>query len=74
MAKKKLVWCIKCRHNPQFNKPYYVKMGALSRSEIREKEKASASSYGSNYYYRYETEEEYNAAIQDLLNQGYNIH
>ncbi len=61
---------IKERYNPQFDKPYYVRYGQLSKTETKEKE---ASLYGDNYMTSYNTEKEYNDAIEKLKTNGFNV-
>jgi hypothetical protein len=67
MKRIKSYW-IKERHNPQFEKPYYVACGQLSKTEAKRKEKTS---YGTNIMLEYATETEYNKALKkfkkDLL-------
>ncbi len=70
MAKQKLYY-IKERHNPQFKKPYYVPKGQLTKKEA---EQAENSSYGSNVMLEYKTLDEYNEAILNFRQQGFNIH
>ena len=62
---------LKERHNPQFEKPYYVPQGQLSKTAAKKKEN---SLYGDNVMLEYETEKEYNDAIAKLKADGYNVH
>jgi hypothetical protein len=66
----KLKFYIKERHNPQFKKPYYVALGMLTKKEAKNKEN---SLYGENYILSYNTEEEYNNAINNFKDCGYSI-
>jgi len=68
MAKK---FYIKERHNPQFNKPYYVPQGQLTKKDANKMEN---SIYGDNYMLAYETEQEYKDAIEKLKAEGYRVH
>lgn len=68
MAKK---YYVKELHNPQFKKPYYSAMGQLTKKEAKSHEKPIC---GDNYMHPYETLEEYNAAIENFRNSGFNIH
>ena len=61
---------LKERHNPQFDKPYYVKLGQITKAEAIQHEK---SIYGHNIILKYENEDLYNKAITDLITQGYNV-
>lgn len=60
MAKK---FYLKERHNPQLKNPYYFACGQLTKKEAKDKEKTV---YGLNIMIAYETEKEYNDAIQML--------
>jgi hypothetical protein len=66
----KLKFYLKERHNPQFNNPYYVKLGQLTKKEAKKKEE---SIYGLNYILAYDTEEDYNIAIAELKSEGFNV-
>lgn len=70
MAKAKLFY-IGTRYNPQFNKPYYVAFGRLSKTEASRKEQCT---YGSMFVNSYGTQEEYDAEIERLLAAGYSVH
>ncbi len=59
------------RFNPQFKKPYFVAYGILSKTAVKEKE---SSVYGSMSLTPYETEELYNQKIEQLKDEGYNVH
>ena len=61
MAKK---FYIKERYNPQFKKPYYTPMGQLFKKEANKKE--AGCIYGVNYMLPYNTEEEYNKALEEF--------
>ena len=61
---------IKERDNPQLG-TYYVAEGQLTKKDARAKER---SLYGANYLHQYETEQEYNAAIEKLKKDGKRIH
>lgn len=56
------------RDNPQFDKPYYVKYGPLTKTEVKRKEN---SNYGSMKLTGYDTEEEMNAAMEELISKGF---
>jgi hypothetical protein len=58
------------RHNPQFKKPYYIKCGQLSKKEAKAK---GSSIYGTNYLLTYQTEQEYNDAIELFKAKGFNV-
>lgn len=49
-------WCIKERHNPQFEQPYYVALGNIPMKEIRAYE---SPAYGYNNIIKFEDKEEY---------------
>lgn len=63
--KAKYFW-IKERHNPQTG-TYYVKYGRISAARAKKMEKAL---YGDNYMLRFDTEEAYNAKIEELKKAG----
>jgi len=67
MAKK---FYLKERHNPQFKNPYYVACGQLTKKDAKAKEK---SLYGDNFMIAYETEKEYNEAIEKLKANGQRV-
>jgi hypothetical protein len=69
---RKLSFWIKERHNPQFDKPYYVAEGQLTKKASRAKE--STSLYGYNRMLEYKTAEEYNKALEQFLNSGCIVH
>jgi len=54
-------WWIKERDNPQFKKPYFVACGKITVAEAKKMEEPL---YGRNYMHRFETEEEYYAAVE----------
>jgi hypothetical protein len=60
---RKMSYWIKERFNPQFDKPYYVLCGTLSKRAAKLKENTK---YGVNVMYEYLTPEEYKAAIIKL--------
>lgn len=62
---------IKERSNPQFQRPYYIAEGQLSKAEAKRKEK---SAYGSNAMIEYWTEEEYKDALNKLKLEGFNVY
>lgn len=62
---------IKERHNPQFDKPYYVPQGQLSKAEAKRKEK---SLYGDNIMLEYKTFEEYVEAQNKFKKEGFSVH
>ncbi|MDR2653191.1 MAG: hypothetical protein LBC68_12930 [Prevotellaceae bacterium] len=70
-TKRKLSYWIKERHNPQFDKPYYVGLGQRAKSYI--KALIKSSTYGCNCYHRYTTEEEYRNRINELISNGYSV-
>ncbi len=61
---------IKQRNNPQFDKPYYVAEGQLTKKDAKKKE---SSLYGNNYMTGYATEQEYKDAIEKLKADGYSV-
>jgi len=67
MAKK---FYIKERFNPQFDKPYYVAKGQLTKKEAK---KIENSIYGNNYMLQYNTEIEYKEAIDKLKADGFKV-
>jgi hypothetical protein len=71
MTTRKKLFYIGESHNPQFQKPYYVNYGQLSKTEANRKEKCS---YGSMYIMAYETAEEAQLAINKLKDEGFRIH
>lgn len=68
MSKKKFY--IKERDNFQAA-VYYVPLGQLSKTEAKRKEKTLA---GENTIHEYETEAEYNKALEDLRANGKRLH
>lgn len=67
MAKK---FYLKERHNPQFDNPYYVAEGQLTKADAKKKER---SIYGDNYMLSYNTEKEYTDAINKLKADGFSV-
>lgn len=63
MSRKKKFY-IKERNNPQFDKPYYIGKGQLTKKKALSIE--NSSSYGHNIMLSYDTEEEYNEALKTL--------
>jgi len=68
---RKKLYYIKERHNPQFEKPYYSGCGQLFKKQAKA---MLGALYGTNYMLTYETEEEYNKALQDFKDKGFNVH
>lgn len=66
----RLSWWIKERDNPQFDKPYYIMCGQITKAEAKRKENTM---YGSVIMLEYKTEEEYNNAIIKLKVEGYSV-
>ena len=64
------MYWIKERHNPQFDKPYYVACGQISAKKARSMEKPL---YGDNYMHKYATKAKYNQAIIDLKDKGFRV-
>lgn len=65
MAKKKIVFVIKERYNPQLG-TYYTKVGEATLQEYKDMVKgASEISYGSVSYMKYDTVEEYESACKN---------
>jgi len=62
---------LKERFNPQFDKPYYVALGQITKLQAK---KAENSRYGTNVIHSYETKEEYIDAIEKFKQQDFNIH
>lgn len=62
---------IKERHNPQFDKPYYVPCGQLTKKEARE---AEDSLYGYNIMIPFPSKDEYEKAIEKYKSDGFNVH
>lgn len=62
---------IKERHNPQLDKPYYVAEGKLTKKDACKKEK---SLYGHNNMLEYETIEDYQKALNEFEEKGFNVH
>ena len=58
------------RYNPQFNKPYYVAYGQLSKADVKRKENCI---YGSMTLTGYETQDAYNAAIAEHESNGLRV-
>lgn len=67
----KVKWYLMERDNPQLG-TYWVKKGALTRSEAPKK--SSQCVYGGATYHVFDTEEEYNAKIAELEASGAKIH
>lgn len=61
---------IKERHNPQFDNPYYVMCGQLSKKNAKAK---GGSIYGSNNMLSFDTESEYQEAIDRLKSEGMRV-
>ena len=59
------------RRNPQFKKPYYTPLGQLTKRQAKDKEDCL---YGSNFMLPFETEVEYNNAIEKFKTDGFNVH
>lgn len=70
--KRVKLFYIKERHNPQFDGPYYVPCGQLSKSDAKRKEVPGG--YGWNKMIPYNTEEEYKLAIEKLRSEGKRVH
>jgi hypothetical protein len=68
MAKK---YYLKERHNPQFDAPYYIAEGQLTKTDAK---KRCNTTYGTNYMLSYETEKEYTDAIKKLKSEGFTVH
>lgn len=60
---------IKKRDNPQLG-TYYILCGQLSKTAARKQEKAL---YGHNTMHEYQTEQEYNKAIEELKASGASV-
>lgn len=58
------------RDNPQLSKPYFKAYGQLSQTSAKEKEK---SAYGSMSLTSYNSEEEYQKALDKIKSDGYSI-
>lgn len=58
----KYYW-IKERHNPQFDKPYFVAYGNITTRRAAQMENAN---YGTNYMLRFDTKEAYEAKLKEL--------
>lgn len=67
---KKLSYWIKERHNPQFDKPYYVTYGQMTKAEAYKKEDTR---YGTNYMLEYKTEAAYLAAAEQFKKDGFRV-
>ncbi len=65
----KAYW-LKERQNPQFNKPYYVAEGQLTKAEAKKKENGV---YGFNKMIPFETESEYLEVINKLKADGFSV-
>lgn len=61
---------IKERNNPQFDSPYYVPLGAISKAEARRYERPK---YGNNTVHAFNTKEAYTARIEELKKSGASI-
>lgn len=68
MAKK---FYIKKRYNRQFDEPYYVPKGKMTKKDAN---KTGNSLYGDNYMLAYATEQEYKDAIDKLKADGFRVH
>lgn len=68
MATKKF-W-LKERFNPQFDKPYYIRCGQLTKVEAKKKEN---SLYGYNNMISFNNQEEYENRIKTLIEQGFSV-
>jgi len=64
----KKYYCIKERHNPETNKPCYIKKGLLTKKESILIVEHCA--YGKNIVHEYATEVEYNNALEKLRSDG----
>lgn len=58
------------RRNPQFDKPYYMAYGQLSKTAASQKSKTI---YGSIFITEYQTEAEYKSKIESLQQNGYRV-
>lgn len=54
-------WWIKERDNPQFKNPYFIAYGRISIAKARKMETAL---YGRNYMHKFDTKDEYLAAVK----------
>jgi hypothetical protein len=63
-------WYLKERINPQFDKPYYVKKGQLTKKEAK---KCEETLYGINVMIPFETETKYSEKINELKKEGFII-
>ncbi len=61
---------IKERHNPQYDKPYYVACGKLSEKFSKRQAK---SLYGFNVMRSFDSKDKYEAEIQKLKSEGCNF-
>jgi hypothetical protein len=68
--KRTKLWYIGARYNPQFDKPYYVAYGQLSKADAKKKE---GSIYGSMHLTGYSTQQEYENKIQELNLDGFRV-
>ena len=68
--KNKKLFYIGKRVNPQFSKPYYVAYGQLTKEESHKMEDCC---YGSMYLTSYNTENEYNESIDQLIKDGFRV-
>jgi len=66
VVRRQRQWWIKERDNPQLG-TYWVACGQLSKTEARRKE---GSLYGMNIMHAFDTEEAYNARLDQLRQSG----
>ncbi len=69
MATRKMLYYIGARYNPQLG-TYYLTYGQLSKAAAKRKENCV---YGSMTLTGYDTEAEYNTAIEKLKNDGNSV-
>jgi len=68
MAKK---FYIKERYNPQLGRYYYVLKGQITKKEAKKLEKTL---YGHNCILEFNTEDEYNKAVEEISSLGFHVH
>jgi hypothetical protein len=67
---RQLSYWIKERHNPQFDKPYYMAKGQLTKAAAKRMED---SLYGFNVMLEYPTKKAYEEALIDLRSKGFAV-
>lgn len=66
-----MAYYLKERHNPQFDKPFYVKYGPISAAHAKRLEQ---SIYGTNHMLHFKDKIAYETKIEELKAAGFHVH